>query len=287
MWKKCPQWWDYIYRQKIAEKEESIHTLFGTAMHTIVQAWLKDYVFGGKSLVFAKSVDLSDDFRAEFIKECKPWVKKGIFTREEIEEFYHQGVDILTYVQENVEKLFPNKNVELFAIEYPVRVPLGNGMQYVGYIDIVTRDMVYDEWRLYDLKATTRGWNQWAKKDKLKTDQLLVYKRLFAEQENIPIELIDIEYVIMKRILPENPQYPVPRVSKFSPAQGTRSLKRVWKEFSEFVELAHDQKTGERIVDNVVATPSDKACKFCPATEICPYFGKGEKKETKATESLF
>ena len=285
MWKRCPQWWDFIYRQKLGIDDQSIHTLFGTAIHATIQRWLVEMVYGGKSIIYAKSVDLSDVFREDFIKECQPWVDKQIFVREEIEEFYQHGVDILSYIQENVTKLFPTKNTELFAIEYRVAVPLGPGMEYIGYIDIVTRDMVYNEWTLYDLKSSTRGWNQWQKKDKNKTDQLLVYKKLFAEEQKIPFELVDVEYVILKRTLPDYSDWPSNRVTKFSPAQGITSLKRVWKSFSEFLSLAHHPETGERIGDHVVATPSDSACKFCPCQEICPSFKKpnGKRKETLVT----
>ena len=289
MWSKCPQWWDYIYRQKIAEREESIHTLFGTAIHTVIQNWLTDTVYSDKSIIYAKSVDLSDTFRSTFIELGKPWVGNGLFTRPEFEEFYQHGLDILTYIQENVTKMFPTHNTELFGIEYKLEYPLGNGTSFIGYIDIVTWDRQFNEYKLWDLKTSSFGWNKWAKKDKLKTDQILLYKKMFSEIEKVPLESIDVEYMILKRILPEHSDWPTHRISKFVPAQGNPSVNKVWKSFSEFVRLAHHPKTGERIVDNVVATPSDSTCKFCPCTEICPYFGQGPKAEKRTPEvvSLF
>ena len=46
------------------------------------------------------------------------------------------------------------------------------------------------------------------KADKNKTNQLLLYKKFFSKQRDIPEDKIDIEYLILKRKLYENIQYP-------------------------------------------------------------------------------
>ena len=63
---------------------------------------------------------------------------------------------------------------------------------------------------------------------------------------------------------------PQKRVQKFSPASGTVSMNKVAKGLDTFLDLAFDDE-GERISENIIATPSKKACKWCEfrKTEYC------------------
>ncbi|MEK9767543.1 MAG: PD-(D/E)XK nuclease family protein [Betaproteobacteria bacterium] len=283
-WQKCSQWWAYDYIDKLAVPDQNIHTIFGTAMHTVIQEWLTESVYGNKTLKYAKTVDLSERLQEELVKESTPWLKRVdddgnefyLFTVQELQEFYEQGLLIISYIQENLEKIFPTENESLHSIEYPCEVDLGNGLYYIGYIDIVTYNIVYDEYTLWDLKATTKGWNKYTKKDKLKTDQVLIYKKFFSDIEGVPLENINVEYVVMKRKLWESP-YKIPRVSKFSPSDGPRSVKRAYEAFSQFVKDAHVK--GERSYKKVVATPSKSNCRFCPYADGVCSFAYNEKKE--------
>ena len=56
--------------------------------------------------------------------------------------------------------------------------------------------------------------------------------------------------------------FPQKRVQKFSPASGTVSMNKVAKRLNTFLDLAFDDE-GNKISDNIVATPSKKACKWC------------------------
>ena len=64
--------------------------------------------------------------------------------------------------------------------------------------------------------------------------------------------------------------FPQKRVQKFSPASGKPSMNKVAKRLNTFLDLAFDDN-GERISENIVPTPSKKACKFCEfrKTEYC------------------
>ena len=64
--------------------------------------------------------------------------------------------------------------------------------------------------------------------------------------------------------------FPQKRVQKFSPASGTVSMNKVAKGRDLFLDLAFDNE-GKRISDNIVPTPSKKACRFCEfnQTEYC------------------
>ena len=123
---------------------------------------------------------------------------------------------------------------------------------------------------IYDIKTSTRGWNKWMKKDENKTQQLLLYKQFYAKQYNHPIDKIEVEYFIVKRKLWEEAMFPQKRVQKFSPASGTVSMNKVAKRLNTFLDLAFNDE-GERISENIIPTPSKKACKWCEFknTEYC------------------
>ena len=121
-----------------------------------------------------------------------------------------------------------------------------------------------------DIKTSTKGWNKWMKKDENKTQQLLLYKQFYAKQYDVPIENIEVEYFIVKRKLWEEAMFPQKRVQKFSPASGTVSMNKVAKRLNTFLDLAFNDE-GERISENIIPTPSKKACKWCEfrGTQYC------------------
>ena len=64
--------------------------------------------------------------------------------------------------------------------------------------------------------------------------------------------------------------FPQKRVQKFSPASGKPSMNKVAKRLDTFLDIAFDEN-GERTPENIIATPSKKACKWCEFknTEYC------------------
>ena len=140
----------------------------------------------------------------------------------------------------------------------------------VGYLDIVMLDEFHNTIKIYDIKTSTQGWNKWMKKDENKTQQLLLYKQFYSKQYNHPIDKIEVEYFIVKRKLWENAMFPQKRVQKFSPASGTVSMNKVAKRLDTFLDLAFDEN-GEQVSENIIPTPSKKACKWCEfrKTEHC------------------
>ena len=88
-------------------------------------------------------------------------------------------------------------------------------------------------------------------------------------QYNHPIDKIEVEYFIVKRKLWENLDFPQKRVQKFVPASGKPSMNKVGRRLDTFLNEAFTED-GERRND-MVATPSKKACRFCEfnQTEYC------------------
>lgn len=266
LWANCPMAWKLKYVDGHRFDDSSINTIFGTAMHEIIQSWLNTLY--NKSESVAKTVYLHDDFKARFIslfKENTVVNESGekifLADKKTLMEFYEQGCKILTYVQQNYKKIFPTANTQLFAIEYELKAEVKEGVNYVGYIDIVTYNTTTGKYVLYDLKTSRAGWTPNQKSDPIKVGQLLLYKTFFAEQMGIETDSVSVEFIILKRIISETASFPIPRVSKFEPPNKTPSLKKNWQRFEKFVDTAFDNR-GEYITEQI-ATPSKEACRWC------------------------
>ena len=266
-WVECPYRWKLKYVDGLDSFDQSIYTIFGTAIHRVIQDWLEQDLYSD-SVFDASSINLSEKFKSILIEEAAPHMKvinengeqTFLFSREELEEFYGQGLEIISYVQQNQEKLFPTKNVKLFAIEHKLKADVNDHVYFIGYIDIVTHNEVTGEYFLYDLKTSTRGWNKYMKQDKTKTDQLLLYKIFFAKELGVPDYKVHIGYLIMKRQLYKT-SYPNPRVTEFVPANGPPSLKRAWSGFNNFTDLVFSDEGS--YISEQKATPSKSSCRFC------------------------
>ena len=271
MFSECPQRWKLNYIDKVTESEPSIHLLFGTAMHEVIQTWLE--VMYHDSVKNANKLNLEQrlhDKMMELFQRDKEAYGKNPCTLEELREFFQDGVDILDFLKKRRADYFSKRGYKLIGCEVPIDVDLKKNVNIVGYLDLVILDERTDIITIYDIKTSTRGWNKWMKKDENKTQQLLLYKQFYAKQYNHPIDKIEVEYFIVKRKLWEEAMFPQKRVQKFSPASGTVSMNKVAKRLDTFLDLAFDDE-GNRISENIIPTPSKKACKWCEfnQTEYC------------------
>jgi len=271
MFSECPQRWKLNYIDKLTESEPSIHLLFGTAMHEVIQTWLE--VMYHDSIKNANKLNLEQRLHDKMMKQFK--IEKERFgkspcTVEELREFFQDGVEILDFIKKRRGEYFSKRGYKLIGCEVPINVELKKNIKMVGYLDLVILDEITNTLKIYDIKTSTMGWNKWMKKDENKTQQLLLYKQFYSKQYNHPIDKIEVEYFIVKRKLWEKAMFPQKRVQKFSPASGTVSMNKVAKRLDTFLDLAFDDE-GNRISENIIPTPSKKACKWCEfkKTEYC------------------
>ena len=272
MYNDCPLRWKLNYVDDLRISESNIHLIFGTAMHEVIQTWLE--VMYHDSAKNADLLNLEEMLRDKLIEQFKIAEEsdgKSPCTKEDLNEFFVDGCNILDFLKKKRGDYFQKRQYELIGCEVPIDVMLKKDIKMVGYLDIVLKHKPTDTITIIDIKTSTRGWNKWMKADKNKTQQLLLYKQFYAKQYNHPIENIDVEYFIVKRKLWENTDFPQKRVQKFSPASGTVSMNKVNKGLNLFLENAFDDK-GE-YKNDMVATPSKKACKWCEFknTEYCQY----------------
>lgn len=276
MWSGCPQAWKLKYVDGHKFDDSSIHNIFGTSMHEVIQDWLG--VLYNKSEVMARTMYLNDIFKEKLISLFKEHVTVGetgekifLADKDTLMEFYNHGCQILEYIQKNYKKLFPTENVSLHSIEYPLEIEVKKNVMYVGFIDIVTYDSRDETYVLYDLKTSRTGWTDYQKKDPVKIGQLLLYKKFFAEQMNVPEANISVEFVILKRTISENSMFTIPRVSKFSPSNGKPSLNKNWTSFQKFIDSCFDDEGN--YISEQKANPSKNNCRFCSFRDkkgLCP-----------------
>ena len=273
MWAQCPHRWKTAYIDGKREFSDNIHTLFGTSMHEVIQAFLT--VMYEDTAKAAEALPLEEMLRTRMKRNFEDILKNNggemFCTEKDMVEFYMHGVEILKFIRKKRAQYFSKKGYELVGIEVPLEYDLPNNIKFIGYIDIVIRDTVRDVIKIYDIKTSTMGWNKYMKADKNKTDQLLLYKQFYSKQFNHPMDRIEVEYFIVKRKLYENLDFPQKRVQKFTPANGKPSINQVVKRLDEFMTESF-KSDGEYNTEHIYRKePSKKNCRFCDfnQTEFC------------------
>ena len=270
MYGDCPLRWKLNYVDELRIFESNIHLIFGTAMHEVLQKYLEVmYHDTAKNADLLPLEEMLKDKLIEQFKMREQEEGKPPCTKEDLGEFFQDGVNILDFVRKRRADYFQKRDYELIGCEVPIEVMLEKDIKMVGYLDVVLKHKPTDTITIIDIKTSTRGWNKWMKADKNKTQQLLLYKNFYAKQYDVPVENIEVEYFIVKRKLWENTDFPQKRVQKFVPASGTVSMNRVTKNLDIFLNEAFTDGGGYK--NNMKATPSKKACRFCEfnQTEHC------------------
>ena len=265
LWSQCPFRWKLLYVDGLREFTDSIHTMFGTSMHEVLQFYL--HIMYNQTAKEADSIDVEDLLRQRMQHHYERIMKENggvaFCTENDMVEFFNDGCVILDWFKRRRAQYFSKKGYELVGIETELNYKMKGNVVFKGYIDLVIHDTVRDKYIIYDIKTSTKGWNKWQKKDKNKTDQLLLYKQFYSAQMDVPIEKIDVEFFIVKRKLWENVDFPQKRVQKVVPASGKVSINRVLLNLNNFLAECFDDK-GEYLQDTIYRKePSQKNCKYC------------------------
>jgi hypothetical protein len=266
MWSSCPQQYKLNYIDKLGESSGNIHTLFGSAMHETIQHYLS--VMYGVSKKQADEIELDslllDRMKENFTKEKEALSEGTPCTQLELEEFYGDGRRILSWFKKYCSKFYSKSGYELVGIEIPLNANIKPGVHFIGYIDIVLKDLAENSIIIVDLKTSTMGWNQYQKADKMKNSQILLYKKYYSELFNIPLTKIKVEYQIMRRKLPEDSAFPIPYISKHVPPNGSPSVNKVYDEFMEFINTVFDDGGAFKDIEfPKVPGQNKKNCKWC------------------------
>ena len=271
-WDGCPFKWKLNYIDKLGEYTDSIHTMFGTAMHEVLQTYLT--VMYNDTVKMADALPLEKMLLTRMKRNYQQIMERNggeVFCEQsDMEEFYKHGLLILEWFKKKRGNYFSKKGYELVGIEVPINYDLPNDIKFIGYIDVLLYDKLRDRYKIIDIKTSTMGWNKYMKADKNKTDQLLLYKQFYGAQHDIPLDKIDVEYFIVKRKLYEKVDFPQRRVQTFSPANGKPSINKVINNLNQFLEESFIN--GEYNMEHTyIKRPSKKNCRFCEfnQTEHC------------------
>ncbi len=264
-WYKCRHRWFLDHVKGLREFEDSVNTCFGTAMHEAIQLYIETLY--KKSVKDADAHDLQEVFKRGFDKELAD--KKIQLKPEEYKEFCNDGVNIIDTFSNvtNRIKHFPSGKYEFVSIEDEIIMPIKNEIEFIGYIDLVLKEKATGRYKIIDIKTSTQGWNHYQRENEAKVAQILLYKAFFSRKYNINIDMIDVEFFILRRKLWENYAFPQSRIQTFIPKNNQSSVARALNLFAEFVTECFTPE-GKFIEDEKIYLKnpgkSKNNCKYCP-----------------------
>ena len=102
MFRSCPQKWALQYRDGHKKHSPSIHTVFGTAFHEVVQYYLDIMYEKSGAAADRENIEelLEEKLREEYLIQYKKNNNQHFSTSEEIREFYDDGVQILDILKD-------------------------------------------------------------------------------------------------------------------------------------------------------------------------------------------
>jgi len=268
VYESCAYRWYLTYAKGNYLFSASVNTVFGTAIHEVVQEYLR--------LVFEESAKKADQmdmagmfekrFKEEYIKEVENNGGAHFSTKKEMMEFYEDGIQILEYFRKKRQIYFSNRKQELLGMEIPLLTQIKEDSDvflFNGYIDLVYKDKEDGIVHIEDFKTSTKGWSKYEKTDETKLSQALLYKNYFAKQFEIDPLLIVPKFRILKRKLWENAEFPQSRIQIHEPANGTRKVKDAVQRLNLFINECFEPN-GKAIDKYYKKAPSASNCKFCP-----------------------
>jgi hypothetical protein len=280
MWSSCPQKWKLTYIDKIRLGGPSIHTVFGSAFHDTIQWYL--HIMFKESVKAADQLNLPECLQEQMTQHYMLAVHdlggEHFSTSTQLNEFYEDGVAILEWFKKNRSSYFTNQGYELIGIEMPLYIQASDNNPKVimnGFLDIVIRHIESDKIIIIDFKTSTKGWNAYAKADKTKASQLVLYKSYFAKQYGYNEEKIDIKYVIVKRKLIEGFMYPQKRIQEFVPASGKPTRNKLLNDIESFIEAGFNQDGSYKTegIFPAIGLTGLKNCRWCEFAnkeDLCP-----------------
>lgn len=272
---RCPLSWKLSYIDRLRTKDSSIHTIFGDSIHNVIQHWVK--VMYTESIKAANALDfdvmLMSELKGNYVKAVEQ-SGEHFSTKDELAKFYVDGLATLKWLRSKRTRYFDVKNEILVGIEVPLQIKL-IGCTFTAYLDLVLRNKVSKRIKIVDFKTSNKGWNDYNKQDQTKVDQLLLYKSFYAKQYNIDPEMIDVEFIILKRKVNEQSEFPQYRVQVFRPSQGKISFTKAVQRFDKFVESCFLPDGTFNTAYSYIARKGidGKYCNFCQYKDnhaLCP-----------------
>jgi len=265
----CPYHYYLQKVKKLGTGSGSIFTVFGTAMHKTIQEYLR--VMFGESVKKANTIDLPTLLKKSMIKECIKEEKKikdsgkALIMSDDFRDIYYDGIEIINFFLKKRGKYFNTRKHELLSIEEELYIPTINGIKFKGFIDVVIKDKLTGRINLIDLKTSYSGWNDKKRKDVKVRMQLNLYKYFYSAKHNIPLDMIDTEFLILKRkVYDENCDWTIPRMQKFIPPSSERTIQKYLAICKDAIENIFTENG--KYINDANKYPKQKSvdsCKYC------------------------
>jgi hypothetical protein len=268
-WFNCPHRWYLDNVKGLKVYEDSISTCFGTAIHETIQLYITALYKEGTEI--ADDHDLMDIFAKTFEKQLTE--KKVEISTEQTKEYLNDGQEIIKAFSNitNRIKYFPSNKYELIGIENEIIMPVKNNVDFICFIDVVLKEKNTGKYRIIDIKTSSNGWNQYQKEDPAKYSQVLIYKAFFSKKYNVPMDMIDVEFFILKRKLFTGVAFPQSRIQTFIPVHNQKNVANILGTFSQFIsECFNKDGTFIETTESYPKIPgkNKKNCKYCPHKKI-------------------
>lgn len=271
LYHQCPHRWYTQYVEKAVSTPPNINMVFGTAVHHVFQHYLT--VGYNTSFAAADREDIVGMFQTKMMEEYQEQYKKygsHFSNAAEMREFYEDGVAILDWFKKRRRVYFSSRGMHLVGVEMLLQKEISKNVIYKGFIDLVMYDDYDGTVTIYDLKTSTKGWNDYNKKDETKISQVLLYKQLFSELYDYPIDKINVEFMILKRKAEPTEYQEFPkRIQQFKPASGKSKVKQSQEKLNEFIKACFDEN-GKYLIKEHPKNIT-KLCGWCPLdnTSLC------------------
>ena len=274
---QCPYKWKLNYIDKNRPGSDSIYTVYGKAVHEVIQHYL--------TTMYEKSIKEADliDMPNMLVDQVKEFYTEGVkkangehFSKQsELTEFCVQGAKALDWFKRHRGEYFSKKNWELLGIEVPIDDKY-KSVGVLGYIDVLMRNTKTGKIKIIDLKTSTMGWKK-EKTDPMKRGQLLFYKKFIADKYDVDISMVDVEFIIIKRIVWDKGDWPVKWIQRFEPPSANVSINRIFKQVDLFIKEGFNEDGSyntEATYEKLGVNTKCKWCEFADKPEICD---KGKK----------
>jgi|TARA_B100001094_G_C18151027_1_gene783685 hypothetical protein len=192
LWHECPHRHKLQYIDKLEGFKGNLHTAFGTAIHSVCEHGLLD-----------ETLDREKHFLQAFSEELESLKSKEVEIEKNLhEQMLNQYQPIVSTFREELDNYFGD--CEVISTEEKLYEDMDDhDLKFKGYIDLVVRTKD-GKYHILDWKTCSWGWDARKKADKMINYQLTLYKLFWAKKHDVPLNMIETHFGLLKRTAKNN-----------------------------------------------------------------------------------
>jgi ATP-dependent exoDNAse (exonuclease V) beta subunit len=205
IWKECSWRHKLMYVDKLKTWEDNPYAEFGTIIHDTIEQYLKT----GKMNTDTVEPRLQEKWD-EYGFDTAEYITKMTAQRRKFDlKYRHEKFSSWVKSANNILESIPNFMQENFgdweyisAEEELYESIEGYDLKFKGFIDAIVKSKINnkEKYWIIDWKTTgPRGWYPDKRRDFLTQAQIGLYKKFWAQKENIPVKEIGCGYALLKR----------------------------------------------------------------------------------------